>query len=280
MLPTLFSIGSITVYSYGLFLAVGFLVAVYIVWKRAIEVNFEEEEIFDSVFLITLAGLVGARLYYLFLNWQNFKFNIARWFLITRYPGLAIHGGLFFGLLALYYLTKKKKWSFWTVADFSALGLTMGQAIGRIGCFLNGCCWGVETGLFFGVKFPGSLVRRHPTQLYEALVLFFIFLALNRIYERYRFFGWYKGKKDEALPGLTFSLYLVFYGLTRFMIEFLRDDSVYWERLKSAQLLSGLMIISGIVLVYIRSGREWREDLGKLNEQISKIIRKKDDGKD
>lgn len=274
MLPTIFSIGPITVYSYGLFLAIGFLAATFVIWKKALEANFEEEEIFDAVFLVTLAGLVGARLYYLLLHWPAFKFNLVKWFLVTRYPGLAIHGALLLGFLALYHLSKKK-WSFWTVADFSVLGLTMGQAIGRIGCFLNGCCFGVPTNFLLGVKFPGSLQRRHPTQLYEAFLLIFVFWALNRVYQRYRFFSWYKGKKDEAEPGLTVSLYLVFYGLVRFLVEFLRDDSVDWGQFKSAQILSLLMIFVGGVLGYFRSGRELREDGRKLTEKIKKLIIKR-----
>lgn len=271
MLPTLFSIGPITVYSYGLFLAIGFLAATYVIWKKALEANFEEEEIFDAVFLVTTAGLVGARLYYIFLHWPAFKFNFTKWFLVTRYPGLAVHGALLLGFLALYRLSKRRKWSFWTVADFSVLGLTIGQVIGRIGCFLNGCCWGVPTNLLLGIKFPGSLYRRHPTQLYEAFLLIFVFWLLNRVYQRYRFFSWYKGKKDEAQPGLTMSLYLIFYGLARFLIEFLRDDSVYWGRFKSAQILSLSIILFGVVLGYLRSGRELREDWQGLTEKIKKL---------
>lgn len=271
MLPTLFSIGPITVYSYGLFLAIGFLVATYVIWKKALEANFEEEEIFDAVFLVTAAGLVGARLYYIILHWPAFKFNFAKWFLVTRYPGLAVHGALLFGFLALYRLAKKRKWSFWTVADFSVLGLTLGQVIGRIGCFLNGCCWGVTTNFLLGVKFPGSLHRRHPTQLYEAFLLVFVFWLLNRVYQRYRFFSWYKGKKDEAQPGLTMSLYLILYGLVRFLIEFLRDDSVYWGRFKSGQILSLLIVVLGVVFGYLRSGRELEEDLGGLTKKIENL---------
>lgn len=264
MLPVLLTIGPVKIYSYGFCLAIGLLAATYVIWKKAKEANFEDEEVFDAIFGVSLFGLVGARSYYVMTHWSSFKFNLGKWFLVTRYPGLAFYGALFGGILGFFYVARKRKWPFWPVADLSVLGLAIAQVMGRIGCFLNGCCGGVETDSILGVRFPGSLRRRHPTQLYEAFALLIIFFILNRVYKRYRFFSWYKGKKNEAPPGLTFNLYLIFYGLTRFMIEFLREDVVYWKGGNLSQMISLLVMLFGLLGGYWRSGREWKADWTSL----------------
>ena len=157
MLPILFSIGPIKIYSYGFFISLAFLVGSFVVWKRAKEEAYDEEKIFDALVLTVLFALLGARGYFILLNFQNFGFNFLKWIWLTRYAGLCFHGGLLGGILGLFLFTRREKWDFWQTADIAVFGLVLGQAIGRIGCFLNGCCFGVPTGSIFGIRFPKEL---------------------------------------------------------------------------------------------------------------------------
>lgn len=260
MLPVLFSIGPIKIYAYGLFMALAFLVGSFVVFRRAKEEAFEEGKIFDGIIWTVLFGLLGARIYYLLFNFESFGFNLLKWFWLTRYAGLCFHGGLLGGILGLFFFTKREKWDFWQTADIAVFGLSLGQIIGRIGCFFNGCCWGIRTNLPWGVVFVGLEGRRHPTQIYESIFVLVIFFFLLKLERRYRLFAWYKGKKDKAEPGFLSLSYLIFYNLGRIFLENLRGDSLYWERIRSAQLVSGLILFAALVTLYQRSGRELLED--------------------
>lgn len=260
MLPVLLSIGPIKIYSYGLFLALAFLVGSFVFFRRAKEAAFEEEKIFDSIIWTVLFGLLGARIYYLLFNFPDFGFNPLKWFWLTRYGGLSFHGGLLGGTFGLFLFTKREKWDFWQTADIAVFGLSLGQVIGRIGCFLNGCCFGIQTDLPWGVVFVGLEGRRHPTQIYEALFVLFIFFLLLKLERRYRLFSWYKGKSDKAAPGFLALSYLIFYNFGRILLENLRGDSLYWGRVRSAQLVSGLILFAALVTLYQRSGRKLKED--------------------
>lgn len=274
MLPVLFSVGPIKIYSYGLFMALAFLVGSFIVWRRAKEEAFDEEKIFDAIIFTTLFALLGARIYYLLFNFKDFGFNLLKWFWLTRYVGLCFHGGLFGGILGLFLFTKREKWDFWQTADIAVFGLSLGQAIGRIGCFLNGCCYGTPTELFLGVKFSGLPERRHPTQIYEAIFVLLIFYLLLKLERRYRLFAWYRGKKDKAAPGFLALSYLSFYNLGRIFLENLRGDSVYWRGVRSTQLVSGLTLLVALIVLYQRSGRGWQEDK-KLAGELGLSLMKK-----
>lgn len=260
MLPVLFSIGPIKIYSYGLFMALAFLSGSFVFFRRAKEAAFEEEKIFDSIIWTVLFGLLGARICYLLFNFADFGFNPLKWFWLTRYAGLSFHGGLLGGILGLFFFTKREKWDFWQISDMVVFGLALGQVIGRIGCFFNGCCFGIETDLPWGVVFVGLEGKRHPTQIYEALFVLLIFFLLLKLERRYRLFSWYQGKSDKAAPGFLSLVYLIFYNLGRIFLENLRGDSLYWKGIRSTQLISFLIFLVALVTLYQRSGRELGED--------------------
>ena len=272
MLPVLLSIGSFKIYSYGIFMALAFLVGSFVVFRKAKEEAFDEGKIFDGIFTTTLFGLVGARAYFILLHFDQFGFNPLKWLWLTRYAGLCFHGGLLGGALGLFLFTKREKWDFWQAADIAVFGLALGQVIGKIGCFLNGCGYGQPTNFFLGVKFLGLAERRHPTQIYEAVLVFFIYYFLLRLERKYRLFEWYKGKKDKAAPGFLSLVYLIFYNLARIFLENLRGDSLYWMGIKTAQLVSGTILIFALIVLYYRSGRGLSEDKRLLVDNCSLLF--------
>jgi prolipoprotein diacylglyceryl transferase len=151
--------------------------------------------------------------------------------------GLAFQGALAGALISGAAAARVKKLPFWKTADVIAPYIALGQAVGRIGCFLNGCCYGmiVENGP--GITFPGETVMRAPTQVYSSLALLGIFMALMEFREK------------RAFNGHVFAVYLILYSFFRFFIGFMRGDNpVVFFGMKLSQLISAGMFLCGIVI--------------------------------
>ena len=199
----------VTIYSYGLMLAIAVVVCTLMLAGDARRKNIKADFIFDLVFWIIVGGIIGARLFYILLNYHFFLNNPTEIIMIQN-GGLAWQGGLIFGAMAGASLVKKKKIFLPDVLDLCAPYLALGQSIGRIGCFLNGCCYGKEVG--WGIYFPVHNAHLHPTQLYLSGGLFIIFLILRRY------------QKSSSIPGLVFASYLILASVLRFGVEFFRAD--------------------------------------------------------
>lgn len=213
MRPELFQLGPFTIHTYTVLVDLGILVGVYIAYREAMRVGFDSDSFFDLAAWVVFAAIVGSRLYHvLFIDWNYYA---ADWLRIFRlWEGGFVFQGAFFGGLAagLVYLWRRKL-SFWVAADFTALGLVFGHAIGRVGCFFGGCCYGGLCDLPWGVVFPNlGIGPRHPTQLYEGLANLAIFGIL------------FAFRKNKPFNGFLFLLYVMLYSATRFSIEFLRGD--------------------------------------------------------
>lgn len=169
--------------------------------------------------------------------------------------GLTFYGGVLLALPGAYYFTRRKGLPTLAVADLLAAPAMLGLAFGRMGCFLNGCCYGAETSGALGVRFPGHFQDRHPTQLYElafALLLFFVLRhVLPRLLES-------TGKRR---PGAIFGFLLVFYGSFRMLIELVRDDPRgAIGPLSTSQLLSIPVIVLGVWLVsHVLRNKSWQQ---------------------
>jgi len=215
--PILFKIGNFYIPTYGFFVAAGFLLAIALAVRRARHNHIDPEIVTDVAFYILIGALIGARIYYALEHWPYFKHK--PWEVLYLWKGgLAFYGG-FVGAFALSFLyVKKRKLSVLEVADLIAPSIPAGHAVGRIGCFCAGCCYGKPTSFPWAIVFtdPHSLARLgvplHPTQLYHALSNIFIFLVLCREYPRRKF------------KGQVFFSYLLLYAIARFLIEFLRGD--------------------------------------------------------
>lgn len=241
MHPIIAKIGPLYIYSYGLMIALGFAVAILLSYREAQHFKINKDKIVDFGIVILLGGLIGARLFFVLMN---IKYYIANPLEIVNLSkgGLVWYGGFLTGILVGIIFVKKNNINFWDGADLLAPFIALAQSIGRIGCFLNGCCYGsiVNKGYVLGVTFPHETVLRHPAQFYESLTLLILFLVL-RYWQRHRHF------KGEIFLG-----YAMLYSLSRFVLEFFRGDNPkIFAGLTIAQLVSiGILAACAIVLIF------------------------------
>lgn len=248
MYPELFHLGPVTIYSWGAMLALALLLLSFLLSRRFREAGINPDYALDLLLITVLAGLIGSRLFYVFFyDWSYFRVHPLEIFSIGvgGVQGLVWYGGFFAGALAFYFYVRWRKLSFWDMADLLAPYLALAYAIVRIGCFLNGCCYGVCTNLPWGVVFPdvGDLPR-HPTQLYSTLINLAIFGLLLKLYPR------------RTFKGEVFLAYLGLYSLYRFIIEFFRENLLVGNILTIAQWIAmGVVIVTAGLYLYMKKRR-------------------------
>lgn len=256
MHPVLFKFGPITIRYYGLMYVIAFFVGIFLLKKevKRKEIALTDDDILNFALWGYLFGIIGARTYYIIFNWNYYgmypKEIPAIW-----HGGLAIHGGLLGGLLAGYLFTKKKGVSFLLLADAVAPSIILGQAFGRFGNFMNGDAHGVPTKLPWGIVFPETSIAGsqfgpvplHPTMLYEMILNLCIFLFLWKI------------RKRNFHDGFLFCLYLIFYSIGRFFVCFFRADALVLGPLRTAQVVSVLLVF-GLGYLVLKN-RLWEKKL-------------------
>lgn len=239
MNPVAFELFGIEIRWYGVFIALGVILGTAVARKNAKFLD-RDEEIIDDFVLITLPlAIIGARLYYVIFNWSYYAGDFLK-IINIRLGGLAIHGGLITGVIAAIIFSKVRDIKIFDLLDIAATGVPLAQAIGRWGNYANGEAHGGPTDLPWAISVDGQMV--HPTFLYESLWNIALFFMLNRLF-----------RKNKKFKGQIFSIYLIGYSLGRFWIEGLRTDSLYWGEIRVAQLISVLMIISGVVIYFYQS---------------------------
>ncbi|MDF2892504.1 MAG: lgt1 [Clostridia bacterium] len=236
MNPVAFEIFGLSIRWYGILLSTGIMVGILLAYNEAKRLGRNPEYIIDLSLWCVPAAVIGARLYYVLLEWDYYNGDIMRMINI-REGGLAIHGALIAAVLTGYIFTRIKKISFWETADIVAPSIIIGQAIGRWGNFVNGEAHGGPTNLPWGILVDG--VRVHPTFLYESLWNLGVFLILIL----------YRRKKKAN--GEIFLLYGVLYSLGRFWIEGMRTDSLWFMGMRAAQLISLAIIVVFSIMIYI-----------------------------
>ncbi len=182
MRPILFSFGSLHLYSYGLSIALGVLLAIHLMKQRALKTGFPTGDgVFDMAFTVLVWGFAGARLFYVLQNLSYYGREPLKIFAVWE-GGLIFYGGAISAFAGLLRMSRKKQWPFWKLLDFLIPYGVLTHAFGRIGCFLNGCCYGKACDLPWAVRFPELPYPVHPTQLYEALydLVLFAFLIARR----------------------------------------------------------------------------------------------------
>lgn len=222
MYPEIFRIGTFPVTTYGIFLALGMLCALFVASRLARQDGLPKERIYDLGLWTLVGGLVGSKvlMYFVEPDVQLLSLDFLR-------SGGVFYGGLIGGFLAVVILVPLYKLNFWKVADAYAPGVALGQAFGRQGCFSAGCCWGKPTDLPWGVHFTqagheytgvpiytadGLDLHLHPTQQYESILMFGVFALLFFLHRKKKF------------DGQILILYGIIYSIIRFSIEFVRDD--------------------------------------------------------
>jgi phosphatidylglycerol:prolipoprotein diacylglycerol transferase len=206
-----FTIGGIDIMWYGVLIAIGFALCIYMIVKRAPRHGLTEDRALNYALLIAVFGIIGARLYYVLFKLPYYMEDPMRIFQV-REGGLAIHGGLILGCVTAFVLSRRWKESTLNVMDLFFVSVPLGQAIGRWGNYFNGEAHGGPTDLPWGIMVGGEKV--HPTFLYESLWCLFLCFLLWYIDNRRKF------------TGQTFFLYCILYSAERFFVEGLRTDSL------------------------------------------------------
>ncbi|MFH0876600.1 MAG: prolipoprotein diacylglyceryl transferase [Candidatus Omnitrophota bacterium] len=209
MKPILFQCGFLTIYTYGVSVAVAFFVASFLAGREARRRGLDENRIYNLTIFLLVSGIVGARLFYVGLNWDYFKTDLLEVFKL-QHGGLVWFGGLVGATFAGWIFLKIKRMDVLATLDLMAPYIALAQAIGRIGCFFNGCCYGKPSA--WGIYFPVHETALFPSQLLDSFTLLVIFVVL-------RLFSASRNK------GVVLSLYLVLASLQRFLMEFLRADT-------------------------------------------------------
>lgn len=247
MHPVLFKIGTIKIYSYGVFVFGG-VVAGYLVFSYFLKKErFDKKIIQDLFFYMIIGGFVGARILYILINLDYFFASPLK--TLFGRSGFVFYGGILGGILSLFLYSSKNRLCVWKVLDVCSVSILIGHSIGRIGCFMNGCCfgipnprWGIEFSpqSFAGMFYPHQKII--PTQLISSISLFIFFLIFIYLYRHRKF------------EGQIFCLYLVVYGVFRFLIEFLRGDPrPFIGGLSLFQWMSLGLILAGTSLYILKS---------------------------
>lgn len=240
-----FSIGGISVYWYGLIIAIGLCLAVLYGCISAKRFGITADKLLNCVIVGTITGIIGARLYYVFFKWDYYSQDLMSIFAINQ-GGLAIYGGLIGALIGGLIVAKITKMNIPALLDVAALGFLIGQGIGRWGNFFNQEAFGTVTDLPWGMMSEGTNMQTvHPCFLYESVWCLLGFVLLHFL-SKTRFRKYY---------GQMFLCYLVWYGFERMIVEGLRTDSLYTPvlGLRVSQVVSAVIMVLGIIFLIINA---------------------------
>jgi phosphatidylglycerol:prolipoprotein diacylglycerol transferase len=251
MFPILFHIGRLTIYSYGVLAAAGFLAGLWFAYRRAPLAGLDPNKIWNLVIYGILVSLAVSKIWLILSAWDDYSANPGEIFSIATFQSAGtFYGGLVGALIWTTLYTHFQKMPLLPVLDLSSAPVALGHAIGRLGCFAAGCCYGKPTSLDWGVTFRNPAAEKisgtplgvslHPTQLYESAAEFLNVGLLLWLGAKRRF------------PGQIVGAYFVLYGIERGTIEFFRGDPgrtlMFHDRVSLMQLVSIALILTGAFL--------------------------------
>lgn len=241
MHPVLIKIGPLTINTYGVLAAVGFLAALLLAVRQAKKQGIPTEKIIDIGFYVLLSAIAGSRLFYVLTNAGHYLRNPFDILKIWE-GGLVFYGGLIFAVPVAIWYMRKNNLDTWTIADIFAPSIAIGHAIGRLGCLSAGCCYGRQAeDLPWAITFlnPDSLAKigipLHPTQLYESSGEFLNFIILITL------------RRYQSFKGQLFWTYILLYSVLRFIVEFFRGDEVRGYIFSGISTSQGISIIMAII---------------------------------
>ena len=246
MYPVLFTIGSLEFRVWGLMVVTGVLAGLWLSLKLAKRAKFSQEAVTDYLVYGVIVGLAGARIWEVLFSWDQFAATPIHALMLWE-GGLSIQGAVVANVILAFWYFRRNGLSFRKFADIGAPGLILGQAIGRIGCLLNGDAYGSPTNAWYGVVYqPGTSAYNAwgntpliPAEFFEAVIDMAILSVLLYLFPRKKFDG------QVAL------VYFILYSVARFALEFLRTDSLMVWGFKAAQLTSLVMALAaGILLLW------------------------------
>ncbi|MGE0460214.1 MAG: prolipoprotein diacylglyceryl transferase [Vicinamibacterales bacterium] len=222
MHPILFSLGPITIYSYGVLLAAAYMLGLGMAVRRARAVGLDGNRVLDLGIWVIIAALVGAKALLFVVDFGHFTSSWEEFTTLLRSGGV-FYGGLIAAVVVCIYQLRKHRLPLWQSGDLFAPGIALGYMVGRMGCLLAGCCYGRPTDVAWAITFTDPAanlnvgtplnVPLHPTQAYESIAGLVIFVALLAF-----------EKRGRTFPGRTFWMFVLLYSVSRFIIEFYRGD--------------------------------------------------------
>lgn len=247
MRPILFELFGLPIRSYGTTMALAFLLAILLAVREAKRKGFPPEIIVDIALALCLGGLVGARILYVLLDLGYYRHNIQE-ILNLSAGGLSFYGGFAGGFAAAWWYGRRKKLPNWRLADLCVPYAALGYAIVRIGCLLNGCCYGVPTRLPWALacREGDPITLRHPTQIYASIGSLLLFFLLYRLRNHRRF------------SGFLFFLYVGLYAVMRGTIEAFRDSQILFAGVRTTQVASLAVAVMAFGIIWYQERRRLR----------------------
>ena len=256
MHPILVQLGPVTIRYYGLMYVIAITLGLFILSREVKRKKMmcgasgklvSTDDLLDLLLWMLPAAIIGARIYYVAFQWGYYGSHPADIVKIWQ-GGLAIHGGVIGGILAVFLFARRKQIRFWALTDAISLSLILGQAIGRIGNLMNGDAYGIPTTLPWGIHFPANSPAgmaypgqaTHPSMIYEMILNLLIFSLLWRLRKR--------GYKD----GFLTSMYFILYSIARSIVSFTRGDSLWLGSIRAAHVISAILVVSFLIFVLSR----------------------------
>ncbi|HLA40377.1 MAG TPA: prolipoprotein diacylglyceryl transferase [Candidatus Glassbacteria bacterium] len=266
MFPRLISVGSFDLPTYGVLVVSGLIAGLFFASRLGEREGMKRDDVYNLGIYLALAGILGSKLALILQESAYYYRNPGQLFsMSTLQSGGVFYGGLILAILVGFWYTRRHHLPFLKTSDAFAPGIAIGHAIGRLGCFSAGCCWGLPTSLPWGVTFTDQYshdavgvplgVALHPTQLYESAAELLIFIFL---YSQYR---------KKQFDGQMLGWYLVLYSTARLLVEFLRHhdpEAMIFGSLSDAQGISLVLIGIGAWLLWLRPHRREQPSLARL----------------
>lgn len=256
MCPRLLEIGPFTLHTYGVMISLAILASIYLASYLGHREGIQKKHIWDLGFIVIISSIIGSKLLLVLTSLDYYLNDLSRLF-STEFlrAGGVFYGGLLGAIAGCYFFLKKNpSVSFLKIADIAAPAIPLGQAIGRIGCFSAGCCWGSHSEVPWAVTFSNNYAHGltgvplhdtlHPVQLYESLSWLLLFTLLL-IALRTKIF---------PVTGQLFAVYLISFGVIRFVLEFFRGDlyrGVYFNGMISTSQAISLMIVPSALILFL-----------------------------
>jgi phosphatidylglycerol:prolipoprotein diacylglycerol transferase len=252
--PIAFQFGSFSIHWYGVMVAIAFLAGLWTASRRASLSHISAEKILDLGPWLIVGSIIGARTLYVITFWrEQFAHESFTEIFMVQKGGLVYYGGLIGASLAVILYCRIKKLGLWVMADVLAPSIALGYVFGRIGCLLNGCCYGRQCSLPWAIRFPEGhdthpvglpATPVHPTEIYDSLLSLALYLGLAWLYRRKKF------------NGQVFGAYLISYSLLRSFVEMFRGDYPVYQHFLGgwatpAQLVSIGILGAGVVLLVV-----------------------------
>ncbi len=260
MLPILLDLKFIKIYTFGVFLVLGFFWGLFFLWRTIKLTSYKEEEIFDSVFISLFWSIFFARVFYVFFNFSTFGLNPLKFILINGFPGLSAWGGLFGAVSSLYLYYQSKKMEFIKIVDYLIPAFFIALVFLKIGSFFGGVDVGTQTNFFVAVKYLGYQGNRHIVALYEAILFGICSIISYKILLLIR--------REKFAHGIALFFFLFTFSLDNLLLDNMKQNHLYFARININVSVSAVLAVffAAYFIHYFR--KEIRSGLLMLKDNI------------